>query len=108
MIKITLRKDWEEQVTPEETTKHREIIEKANQREYLFKEEAEFLLKYDKKTRSCGDCGKSHEDIMSSGGAWMYATAPDRYGNDLNIGLFLRCFKCSLLDAIKNRSNMSF
>ncbi len=48
---LTLRDDWEQKVTPEEAEKRNLIVDKVNKRKYVLKGEAEFLLKYDKKTR---------------------------------------------------------
>ena len=91
---LTLRDDWEQKVTPEEAEKRNLIVDKVNKRKYVLKGEAEFLLKYDKKTRSCSSCGRTYENSPFFG-RWE-ATAPDRYGKDIPVGLHARCFECEL------------
>ena len=95
---LALRKDRTEKVTPEEIEKRNNIVDKINKRKYALKGEADFLLKYDKKTRCCSECGRTFDKKPLVG--WWEATAPDRYGNEIPVGLHAKCFDCELKQII--------
>jgi hypothetical protein len=96
-LHLRLRKNWDTFVTPEETERHRQIICRCNERGYVLKGEAEFLLKYNKKTRCCHDCERTYNDV---GTIWCLADAPDRYGEMLPIDLPERCLECEMKEFI--------
>lgn len=94
---LKYREDIEKVVTKEEIQKRNEIVKKVNERGYVLKGEASFLLSFDKKTRVCNTCGKTFKES----GGWVLATAMDKSGRELNIGLFENCFDCNMKEIME-------
>lgn len=69
-----------------------EYIKKINERGYVLKKEADWLLQFDRKFKICETCGKSTHD----GTAWSTMTMPNRYGEQIEAGYDDDCFFCSL------------
>lgn len=91
-MELKFRKDIFNVVTKTDIERRNKIIEEVNKRGYIQKGEADYLLSFDKKVRVCNSCGKTYEEAK----AWIFATAQDKSGKALNIGLFQNCFLCDM------------
>ena len=78
--------------TEEQWTERNTIVTEANKKGYVTRQQAAFLLKFDEKYRRCNSCERSFREV----GGWMLATAPDKRGRDLEVGLMDRCIECML------------
>lgn len=78
--------------TEEQWEERKTIIDEANEKGYVTKKQADWLLKFDQKYRRCNVCEKSLDETR----VWMFATAPDKHGKNLNIGLMKLCWQCEL------------
>jgi len=85
--------------TQEEWDERKAIIDAANEKGYVTKKQADWLLKFDQKYRRCNRCGRSLDESHG----WILATAPDRHGKDLNIGLMACCWECMHEDIMEQR-----
>ena len=85
---------YEKVVTKEEIEKRNEIVDKTNERGWFFKKEAKFLLSFEGKARVCNTCGRTLTETKG----WRLVSAPDRYGNNLQIGYAANCFECEMRD----------
>lgn len=77
--------------TKEQWDERKAIIDSANEKGYVTKKQADWLLNFDQKYRRCNRCKRSLDEAHT----WMLATAPDRHGKDLNIGLMECCWECT-------------
>ena len=91
---LKYREDLEKVVTKEEIEKRNEIVDKTNERGWFFKKEAKFLLSFEGKARVCNTCGRTLTETKG----WRLVSAPDRYGNNLQIGYAANCFECEMRD----------
>ena len=86
--------------TQEQWDERKAIIDDANKKGYITKKQAEWLLKFDRQYRRCNRCGKSLDEAHG----WILATAPDRHGKDLDIGLMECCWKCTLEQSLEQNA----
>ena len=91
---LKYREDLEKVVTKEEIEKRNEIVDKTNERGWFFKKEAKVLLSFEGKARVCNTCGRTLTETKG----WRLVSAPDRYGNNLQIGYAANCFECEMRD----------
>lgn len=99
-MELKFKKDILSVVTNADIKKRSEIIEQVNERGYIQKGEAEFLLSFDLKARVCNTCGKTYKEVNG----WIFATAQDKQGKEINIGLFENCFECTMKNVMSKNT----
>jgi hypothetical protein len=86
------RENWRNFATDKELEIRNSVTNKSNNRGYLLKSEPPILLKFDRKTRCCDDCGIPAAEAT----VWSFIQGPDKYGNMLDMGLSEHCFTCEM------------
>jgi hypothetical protein len=97
-MKLNYQNDILKYVSEKQLEKRESIVKKWNEVGTISRTNGMFLLDFDKKTRVCNCCGKSFKESKG----WTFATALDRYGNEVPCGLATNCFDCEMREIIRD------